>query len=83
MNKKLIDWISVQRSGPFELNGNRPTSNVFIADFVELNNFQFCRTVIGLNDKIFTEQMCVRQQQQQSNGSNAYDNDNEPITKSD
>lgn len=80
VNKKLNDWISVQRSGPFELNGNRPTSNVFIADFVELNNFQFCRTVIGLNDKILTELVCMQQQQheQQSN-----DNDNEPIGRSD
>lgn len=79
VNKELIDWISMQRSGPFELNGNLPTSNVFIADFVELNNFQFCRTVIALNDKIFTELMC----KQQSNGCNANDNDNEPITRSD
>lgn len=58
----------MQRSGPFEMNGNQPTSNVFIADFVELNNFKFCRTVIELNDKIFKELMS-----EQSNG-----NDNEP-----
>lgn len=64
----------MQRPGPFELNGNQPTSNVFIADFVELNNFQFCRTVIELNDKIFKELMC-----EQSNGFiTANGNDNEP-----
>lgn len=57
VQKKLIDWIKVQRPGPFAMNGNKPTSNVFIADFVELNNFQFCRTVIELNDKIFKELM--------------------------
>lgn len=62
MNKKLIDWLKVQKPGPFELNENQPTSNVFIADFVELNNFQFCRTIIELNDKIFKDIMCVQQQ---------------------
>lgn len=55
VNKKLIDWIKVQRPGPFELNANQPTTNVFIADFIELNNFQFCRAVVELNDKIFKE----------------------------
>lgn len=82
MNKKLIDWLKVQKPGPFELNGNQPTSNVFIADFVELNNFQFCRTVIELNDKIFKELIC---EQQHSNGScmaaaaaDVVGNDNEP-----
>lgn len=55
MNKKLIDWIKVQRPGPFELNANQPTANVFIADFIELNNSEFCRTVIELNDKILKE----------------------------
>lgn len=74
----MLNWIAAQRSGPFELNGNHPTSNVFIADFVELNNFQFCRTVIELNDKIFTELMCKQQQQH-----NVNDTDNEPITRSD
>lgn len=53
--KKLTDWIKVQRPGPFSLNANHPTSNVFIADFIELKNFQFCRTVIALNDKILPE----------------------------
>lgn len=81
VNKKLIDWLKVQKPGPFELNGNQPTSNVFIADFVELNNFQFCRTVIELNDKIFKELIC----EQRSNdcmaaaaGIDDVGNDNEP-----
>lgn len=52
VNKKLIDWIKSQRAGPFSLDANQPTSNVFIADFIELNNFEFCRTVVGLNDRI-------------------------------
>lgn len=45
----------MQRPGPFLLNTNQPTSNVFIADFIELNDFQFCRTVIELNEKIFNK----------------------------
>lgn len=59
VSKKLINWIKEQRPGPFSLNGNQPTSNVFIADFIELNHFQFCRTVIALNDKIYKE-LCER-----------------------
>lgn len=45
----------MQRPGPFSLNANQPTSNVFIADFIELKNFQFCRTVIALNEKILND----------------------------
>lgn len=70
----------MQKPGPFELNGNHPTSNVFIADFVELNNFQFCRTVIELNDKIFKELICEQQQSSGCAAAVADDggNDNEP-----
>lgn len=53
MTKKLINWIKVQRAGPFSLNANQPTSNVFIADFIELKNFDFCRTVVNINNNIF------------------------------
>lgn len=48
--KGLIDWIKQQRPGPFS--SNAPTCNVFIADFIELNNFEFCRVVVDLNYKI-------------------------------
>lgn len=34
------------------MNSNQPTSNVFIADFIELNNSAFCHAVIELNNKI-------------------------------
>lgn len=50
----MTDWIKNQKAGPFS-NEDQPTSNVFIADFIELKNFQFCRTVIGLNAKIFND----------------------------
>lgn len=55
VSKEMTDWIKVQQPGPFSINENQPTSNVFIADFIELNNFQFSRTVIALNEKIFKE----------------------------
>lgn len=72
--KNLSDWIEVQRPGPFSLNANQPTSNVFIADFIELNNFQFCRTVIKLNEKIFHE---LTISEREKNGSNKNSNKNE------
>lgn len=46
----LADWIAQQRPGPFS--SNTPTCNVFIADFIELNNFEFSRVVVQLNYKI-------------------------------
>lgn len=55
VTKGLTDWIKVQCPGPFEFNGNQPTCNVFIADFIELNNFEFSRTVVELNSKILLE----------------------------
>lgn len=50
MIKGLTGWIKQQRPGPFS--SNAPTCNVFIADFVELNNFEFCQVVVQLNYKI-------------------------------
>lgn len=55
MCKSMTGWIRGQRTGPFSLNGNQPTSNVFIADFIELKNSQFPRAVISLNEKLFRE----------------------------
>lgn len=56
MVKKLVDWIETQRAGPFSFNANQPTSNVFIADFIELYDFTFVRAVIELNKNIFNAQ---------------------------
>lgn len=50
--RKLTKWIEEQRCGPFSSDSDKPTFNVFIADFIELNDFEFCRAVIGLNDKL-------------------------------
>lgn len=66
----------MQRPGPFELNANQPTTNVFIADFIELNNSQFCRTVIELNDKIFKELQCECSSDK-NNDKDDYGNENE------
>lgn len=74
VNKKLTKWIELQHAGPFSLNGNEPTSNVFIADFIELNNFQFCRTVIALNYKIFKEAE-IRERDKNDNNENLTKND--------
>lgn len=74
VNKKLIDWIKVQQPGPFDLNANQPTTNVFIADFIELNNFEFCRTVVELNNKIFKELLCKCSSDKNSNKYNENDN---------
>lgn len=37
------------------MNAEKPTSNVFIADFIDLNDYEFCRTVINLNEKLLLE----------------------------
>lgn len=53
MKKKLFDWIRTQRPGVFQ-RGEAPTCNVFIADFIDLNNYEFCRIVVELNWKLVT-----------------------------
>lgn len=48
--KRLVDWIESQSPGlP---SSDTPKCNVFIADFIELNNFQFSRIVVELNKKL-------------------------------
>lgn len=51
VKKHLFDWIRTQKPGPFKI-GDKPTSNVFIADFVDLDEYEFCKIVIGLNEKL-------------------------------
>lgn len=48
IDKKLTDWIKEQKTGPYG-EDEPPTANVFLADFVDLNNNAFCRNVIDLN----------------------------------
>lgn len=75
VNKKMTDWIKVQRAGPFSLNSNHPTSNVFIADFIELNDFEFPRTIITLNDKLFNELSECTECDKKSDEDNLHKND--------
>lgn len=50
---QMTDWIREQTPGLFE-EGDKPRSNVFLADFVDLRNNNFSRTVIDLNMKLDT-----------------------------
>ncbi|XP_055916022.1 PI-PLC X domain-containing protein 2 [Eupeodes corollae] len=47
VDKELCSWIKSQQPGPF--NKNKPTVNVFLGDFVNLKDGQFCQWVIDLN----------------------------------
>lgn len=52
--KKLSKWITEQQPGPYR-DGDKPTCNVFIADFVDIQDMDFCKMVIDLNSKILSE----------------------------
>lgn len=49
--KKLSSWIQEQQPGPF-IEGEKPTCNVILADFIDLSNTKFCKMVVDLNSKI-------------------------------
>ncbi|EDW11926.1 PI-PLC X domain-containing protein 2 [Drosophila mojavensis] len=51
VDRKLKPWIVEQLPGPFD-NGQKPRVNVFLADFVNLKDGQFCDWVIKLNSKL-------------------------------
>ncbi|KAL7738872.1 hypothetical protein ACLKA6_001320 [Drosophila palustris] len=51
VDKKLRHWILEQFPGPFGA-GQPPRSNVFLADFVNLKDGQFCDWVVQLNTKL-------------------------------
>ncbi|KAH8418820.1 hypothetical protein KR222_008747 [Zaprionus bogoriensis] len=51
VDKKLRPWILEQVPGPFSP-GQRPRPNVFLADFVNLKDGQFCDWVLQLNAKL-------------------------------
>lgn len=42
VGKHLQPWISTQKVGLFRP-GETPSANIFIADFVDLNHFEFCK----------------------------------------
>lgn len=47
----MNEWIKNQHPGIFN-SDDKPLANVFIADFIELNCGEFCKTVIELNNLI-------------------------------
>ncbi|ALC38882.1 CG10747 [Drosophila busckii] len=51
VDKKLKPWILEQSPGPF-YSGQPPRANVFLADFIQLKDAQFCDWVIQLNTKL-------------------------------
>lgn len=51
VRKGLFDWIKTQEPGRF-LDGQKTTANVFIADFIDLKNNEFCKIVVTLNEKL-------------------------------
>lgn len=51
VDTELLDWIKEQTPGEFSL-GDKPKSNIFLADFVDIRDNNFARTVVSLNSKI-------------------------------
>jgi hypothetical protein len=51
VDKKMENWIKNQTPGRFGI-GERPTSNVFLADFVDIRDNNFTRIVVDLNMKL-------------------------------
>ncbi|KAL5281628.1 PLCXD2 family protein [Megaselia abdita] len=49
--RDLKPWITSQKVGLFR-SGEPPSANVFIADFIDLDDSQFCKWVIDLNSKL-------------------------------
>lgn len=56
VRKGLFDWIKTQVPGKFQ-RGEKPTSNVFIADFIDLKYSEFCKIVVGLNEKLLSSEI--------------------------
>lgn len=54
VNTKLHNWIGQQTPGEYS-DGEKPTVNVFIADFIEIKNSNFCQIVIDLNKKLIRD----------------------------
>ncbi|EDW25575.1 GL26671 [Drosophila persimilis] len=55
VDKKLYPWITEQTPGPFDPK-EKPRVNVFLGDFVELKDGQFCNWVMDLNSKLEPEE---------------------------
>jgi hypothetical protein len=56
VDKQLSDWVKQQTPGQFK-DGDKPTANVFLADFVDIRNNNFCKNVVDLNMKLEASNM--------------------------
>ncbi|KAH8255550.1 hypothetical protein KR038_005563 [Drosophila bunnanda] len=65
VDKKLHPWIADQMPGPFEPK-EEPKVNVFLADFVNLKDGQWCDWVLHLNTKLHERITDESQQEQDS-----------------
>lgn len=51
VDSEMTAWIEEQSPGEFH-EGEKPKSNVFLADFVDIRNDHFCKMVVDLNMKL-------------------------------
>lgn len=54
VDSEMTEWIKQQMPGKF-VEGEPPTANVFLMDFIDLREENLCRTVIGLNSKLLND----------------------------
>lgn len=59
VDSEMTDWIKEQIPGTWD--DDQPRPNVFLADFVDIRNNNFTRTVIDLNMKILSSSMQMQQ----------------------
>lgn len=58
VRRNLFDWLRAQQPGPYTPGSDAATVNVLIADFVELNDGEFCKSVVALNRKLLRNCKC-------------------------
>uniref|UniRef100_A0A182IYF0 Phosphatidylinositol-specific phospholipase C X domain-containing protein n=1 Tax=Anopheles atroparvus TaxID=41427 RepID=A0A182IYF0_ANOAO len=54
VDRQLLEWVKGQVPGTFA-GDEKPRPNVFLADFVDIADNQFCKVVIGLNKKLLEQ----------------------------
>ena len=51
VDSQMSDWIKDQTPGEFN-EGDKPRPNIFLADFVDIRDNNFCKIVVDLNMKL-------------------------------
>lgn len=59
VDSRLTDWIKDQTPGRFK-EGEKPTSNVFLGDFIDIRNNNFSKIVVDLNMKLDSPMILTR-----------------------